>query len=187
MQSIVGYDDRAGAPLREQSIVAALRRIIRAVDIHSRKLGQEHGLTAPQLAAMQEIERNGCASAGEIARRIHLSPGTVTGIISRLEQRGFVRRAASKVDRRRVEIRLSPAGVNALDRAPSLLQDRFRRSLGQLQDWEQQMLLAALQRIASLMDASELDASPHLTIGEVGSSPHAAAQTPHGVTAGDPS
>ena len=54
------------------------------------------------------------------------------------------------------------AGLSELARAPSLLQDRFRQELSSLETWEQMMMLANLQRIASMMDAEALDAAPHL-------------------------
>jgi hypothetical protein len=47
------------------------------------------------------------------------------------------------------------------------LQDRFRRELAKLEQWEQTQLLASLQRIASMMDAEEIEAAPVLTPGIV--------------------
>ena len=41
----------------EDQIVVAIRQIIRAVDLHSRRLVQAHGLTGPQLAVLQEVSR----------------------------------------------------------------------------------------------------------------------------------
>lgn len=178
----MSHDEALEGGDRELAIIEALRRILRAVDLHSRKLFQEHGLTAPQLAALREIHRVGPLSAGEVARRIHLSPGTVTGILTRLEERGLVCRARSAADQRRTEIRLTASGIGVLQKSPSLLQDRFRQSLAELEDWEQHLLLAALQRIASMMDARDLDASPHLTIGHVASSPNDAAAGTKDVT-----
>jgi len=160
-------NDETGAEGRERSIVESLRRIIRAVDLHSRRLTDGHGLTAPQLAAMQELHRSGSLSPGDLARRIHLSPATVTGILSRLEARGMITRAPSSLDRRRVAAGLTKLGTETLEEAPSLLQDRFRRALAGLQEWEQHQLLASLQRIASMMNADELDASPHLVTGDM--------------------
>ena len=43
-------------PLEEQ-VIAALRRITRAIDLHSRLLLQKNGLTIPQLAALQATQR----------------------------------------------------------------------------------------------------------------------------------
>ena len=47
---------QSGLPLEEQ-VIAALRRITRAIDLHSRLLLQKSGLTIPQLAALQAIQR----------------------------------------------------------------------------------------------------------------------------------
>lgn len=150
---------------RESAIVAALRRIIRAVDLHSRRLLDEHGLTGPQLVTLRAIAEESPLSPAMIAERVHLSRGTVTGILSRLESHGLVARTPSAADRRSVEIALSDLGRSVLARTPSLLQERFRSELRKLAEWEQLLLLSTLQRIASMMDAEDLDASPHLVVG----------------------
>ena len=146
----------------EDRIVASIRRLMRAVDLHSRRLVDEFGLTGPQLATLQEAARLGPVSASALARTVHLSGATMTGILTRLEKRGYVDRSRGAADRRTVIVTVTEAGQGVLSRAPSLLQDRFRVALGRLEEWEQLMMLANLQRIASLMDAEELDAAPHL-------------------------
>ena len=47
----------SGSVTLEDKIIAALRRISRAIDLHSRLLWQKRGLTAPQLATLRAIER----------------------------------------------------------------------------------------------------------------------------------
>jgi len=157
----------------EDEIVAALRRIIRAVDLHSRHLVQEVGLTWPQLAALRAAQRLGDCSIGGLARSIHLGQATLTGIVQRLERAGYLRRAPHAQDGRSVNISITPAGRNLLARAPSLLQDRFHAELAKLKDWERFQTLASLQRIAEMMDVEALDASPFLVAGPV--DPHAGA------------
>jgi DNA-binding MarR family transcriptional regulator len=134
------------------------------VDLHSRKLVDEYGLTGPQLATLQEAQRAGSVSSSALARSVHLSSPTMTGILSRLEKRGFVERSRGEADRRNVIVSVTEFGREVLARAPSLLQDRFRRELSQLEQWEQLMMLSSLQRIASMMDAETLDAAPHLVV-----------------------
>lgn len=150
----------------EDQVIVALRRITRAIDLHSRELMQEFGLTTPQLAALQAIARLQPITAGALARSIHLSQSTITGVLNRLEKRGLVSRVRSEADRRSIVVGLTDAGRELLQAAPSLLQDQFRRELLQLQEWEQTQMLATLQRIASMMDAEDLDAAPVLTTGE---------------------
>ena len=146
----------------EDLIVAAIRRLMRAVDLHSRRLVDEYGLTGPQLATLQEAAKAGPLAASSLARAVHLSSATMTGILTRLEKRGFVERTRGESDRRTVMVSITDIGREVLSRAPSLLQDRFRHELSSLETWEQMMMLANLQRIASMMDAEALDAAPHL-------------------------
>jgi len=151
----------------EDEIVAALRRIIRAVDLHSRHLVQEVGLTWPQLATLRAAERLGDCSVGALARAIHLGQPTLTGIVQRLERAGYVSRSRHEQDGRSINIKITPTGRNLLEDAPSLLQDRFHGELAKLKDWERFQTLASLQRIAEMMDVEKLDASPLLVAGPV--------------------
>lgn len=157
-------------PLEEQ-VIAALRRITRAIDLHSRLLLQKNGLTIPQLAALRAIQRLQPITVGALAKDIHLGPATVTGILGRLEKRGLVSRTRGDSDRRSVVIQLTDDGTRLVAEAPSLLQDRFRRELAKLQQWEQTTILATLQRIASMMDAEDIEAAPVLVPGVVSAVP----------------
>jgi len=153
-------------------ILTALRRVIRAVDLHSRRLVESHGLTGPQALLLKAVG-NESLSAGTLAERVSLSQGTVTDILNRLEQRGLVTRVRSDTDRRRVMVELSPAGRDCLASSPPLLQDRFASRFEELESWEQTQLLASLQRIAAMMDAGDIDAAPVLSSGSVRASPEA--------------
>jgi len=149
----------------EDQVIVALRRITRAIDLHSRALMQKVGLTSPQLAALQAIGRLQPITVGALAKSIHLSQATLTGILTRMEARTLVSRARSDSDRRIVVVELTETGRAVLESAPSLLKDRFRHELLKLQEWEQTQMLTTLQRIAAMMDAEEIDASPVLATG----------------------
>ena len=155
----------------EDQVIVALRRITRAIDLHSRGLMQAIGLTAPQLAALQAIERLQPITVGALAKSIHLSQATLTGILTRLENRQLVSRTRSGSDRRTVVVELGEQGHAVLETAPSLLQDHFRRELLQLQEWEQTQMLSTLQRIAAMMDAEDIDAVPLLGAGAASAGP----------------
>lgn len=146
----------------EHQIVAAIRQIVRAVDLHSRRLVEVFGLTGPQVATLQIVARLGPTSVSSLARNVHLSAGTVSGIVHRLERRGLVERDRSETDRRTVLISITPDGQRLVDTAPSLLQDRFRGELERLEDWERLSMLSTLQRIAGLMGAEQIATEPHL-------------------------
>jgi DNA-binding MarR family transcriptional regulator len=149
-------------------VVVALRRIIRAIDLRSRFLVTQYGLTGPQLTLLTELSSHDGASVGRLARSVHLSQATVTGILDRLAKRELVRRQRSEEDKRRVHVWLTDAGRQLLQDAPSLLQEEFTNEFSRLEDWEQSQILSALQRIVSMLEAKHIDATPILTTGPVG-------------------
>jgi DNA-binding MarR family transcriptional regulator len=149
----------------DDRVIASLRRIVRAIDLHSHHLVERHGVTGPQLITLQELARLGSVPVGVLARNVHVSHPTMTGILDRLERRGLVSRTRDKEDRRRMTATPTAEGLKLLDSAPSPLQDRFRSEFSKLEEWEQTHMLATLQRIAAMMDAEELEAAPMLTTG----------------------
>ena len=90
-----------------REVLIALRRIIRAIDIHSRRLSKQYGLTGPQLLLLNEIEGTGQMLVGTLAKRAHLSQATVTTVIDRLEAHLLVTRRRDDGDKRRVWVSLT--------------------------------------------------------------------------------
>ncbi|WP_068307805.1 MULTISPECIES: MarR family winged helix-turn-helix transcriptional regulator [Kordiimonas] len=148
-------------------ILISIRRITRAIDLQSKQLVKQSGLTAPQLVVMMAIRKEGRASPSTVAREVALSQATITSILDRLEKAGLVRRERSESDKRIVYACLTADGQKRLEEAPELLQAGFLRRYRTLEDWERTMLVSSLQRVASMMDAEDLDASPILDIGDI--------------------
>ena len=148
-------------------VLTNLRRVIRATDLHSRQLSKKSGLTAPQLLVMVTIQKHPEYTISEIAKEISLSQATVTTIVDRLEKRELLHRVRSDVDRRRVHPQLTESGKKLIAAAPTALQDSFVEQFEQLEDWEQAYLVAALKRVAQMMDAERIDASPLLHVGDI--------------------
>lgn len=146
-------------------VLTSLRRVIRATDLHSRHLSKTTGVTAPQILIMQAILNTEGVTLGEIASTVSLSQATVSSILDRLEKRELIIRKRSTVDKRRVHAYLSDKGHQVLRDAPLPLQDQFARQFANLQEWEQSMIISALQRVAHMMDAEHIDASPILDVG----------------------
>ena len=150
-----------------EELLVSLRQVIRAIDIHSRQLHKQSGLTGPQLMVMQNIAVLDAPLAKDIAKEIALSAATVTTIIDRLESRSLVIRTRSKTDKRKVHLSLSESGKLLLSSSPKPLQDHFIKRYQNLEEWEQSQLLSAVERIASMMDAEKLDAAPVLLVGQI--------------------
>ena len=152
----------------EDSILRSLRRMSRAVDLHSKRLAKQHALTGPQLICLRAIIREDEATPSGIARAVSLSQGTVTGILDRLESRGLVTRARSQKDKRKVHVLITDRGRALVDAAPSPLTEQFSARLGALHEGEQAMIDWVLQRIVHLLEADDVDAAPMLMTGPAG-------------------
>lgn len=172
-----GYDDAARHhdEFFCEQVLISLRRIIRAIDLHSRLLLQQHGMTGPQLAVLKTLAEIGEVPVGELAKQVHLSQGTVTGILDRLARRDFVTRQRSDVDKRRMLVAVTPKAAELIRSAPSLLQEQFVREFAKLADWEKSQTLSSLQRIVGMMEAEAIDATPMLATGAINESADTAA------------
>lgn len=150
---------------RIEDVLVALRRVIRATDLHSRYLVKTTGLTTPQILLLQAIRDKGQVTIGELANEVNLSQATVTSILDRLEKRHLVYRKRSEQDKRKVHANLTEKATHLLKNAPVPLQDHFARQFAGLDEWEQNMIISAVQRVAQMMDADNIDASPVLDVG----------------------
>lgn len=146
----------------EYRILSALRRVIRSVDIYSKKLNTELGLTTPQLLCLHALAKTDSMILTDLAKEVNLGVSTVNGIIDRLEAKQFLTRNRSAADRRKVVLKISPAGDKIVLQAPSLLQDKLSASLSELSGKEQLAITESLELVVKLMEAEKIDASPNL-------------------------
>lgn len=152
--------------IRCRELLILLRKITQAVDLHSKYLDKNFGLTGPQLIILQELS-NGEMTVSELARRISLSQGTVTDIIHRLEKKDLIIKRRSNRDKRRVLITLSEKCKDLLALAPPPLQEAFTNSFSQIEEWEQLMILSSMNRIVKMMSAESIDAPPNTDSGPI--------------------
>jgi len=149
----------------EERILRSLRRISRAIELHSKQLKATHRLTAPQLICLRELRKVAHTTPSELARAVSLSQATITGILDRLEARGFIQRARNPRDKRRVIVELTEDGRAAVDAAPLPLHHSFATRLGKLSEEEQAQIENVLARIVRMMEAEDIDAAPMLVGG----------------------
>ncbi|HCP97797.1 MAG TPA: MarR family transcriptional regulator, partial [Pseudoalteromonas sp.] len=53
-------------------LLVSLRKVIRAIDLHSKQLNKTAGLTGPQLLIMQEVSQTDGITASRIAQNVNL-------------------------------------------------------------------------------------------------------------------
>ena len=89
------------AELLEQLAMAGRASSVATVMFHT-AVAAKQGLSASEEKALDLLERSGPLTAGELARQSGLAPASVTGLINRLEQKGFARRIQNPSDRRSI-------------------------------------------------------------------------------------
>jgi DNA-binding MarR family transcriptional regulator len=90
------------------SIYAASRAITRAY----RSLLDPLGLTYPQYLVLLTLWEKDGLTVNEIGQRLYLDSGTLTPLLKRMEQSGYIVREKVKDDERKVEVRLGPKGTH---------------------------------------------------------------------------
>src|SRR4051812_39432955 len=102
----------------------AYRRYLSAVLLHGHASAKACGLGATDLYALNILELAGPMTPGELGTRTGLTTGPTPRLIDRLEQAGYVRRAPSPGDRRKVIV--EPIGKPAeLDRVLAPARERI--------------------------------------------------------------
>jgi len=112
-------------------------------------IAQHLGLSATEFECCSLIQEQGPFTAGELAKRCRISTGGMTGMIDRLEKRGFVRREADSNDRRRVLV-FAVYNEDAAYKVRALydpMQTAFDDVLGRYTDNEIEFIRIFLQHI----------------------------------------
>ncbi len=150
---------------KTEILLISLRKITRAVDLHSKQLEARYGLTGPQMLLLKHIDQDGHdgVTNSELAKRVSLSMATITSIIERLEKKGYVRKQRSSNDKRKTYLIATDKCQAVMKKTPSLLQENFISQFEKLHDWEQTLLLSSFERVADMMGVEELDLAPILS------------------------
>lgn len=108
-------------------------RLIWAVDHQlqsvSKRMEASHGMTVPQRMTLLLIGRQPGVLASELAELLHLHPGTISGILSRLEAGGWIARKSDTGDARRRQLTLTAKGERANRRRKGTFQEAVKRAL----------------------------------------------------------
>ena len=152
---------------RTDESLISLRRILRSTELYGRKLAAEAGLTAVQLRVLQIIAETGSSTAKQLSTRMGVTQATMTALVDKLEKKQLLTRHRSEVDKRQMDLVITDLGRDKVNDAPDPLQQRYVRAFEAMEPWEQLMVNAVLERVAGMLDASDIDASPVLDSGDL--------------------
>ena len=148
-----------------KNIIIKIRRIIRSINLESKKIQKEHGVSIPQILCLEYLRgaTNFQATQKEIRDHLKLNSSTVTGIIGRLERKGMLAKLPKSGDKRTTTITLTSLGDDLLKRTPDLLQQRLAYKLKKISDAELAKINNSLDILVTMLEIEDIDASPMLT------------------------
>lgn len=92
----------------ESEFLLAMRRTGSTLQLLGQLAAERIGVNATDLNCLNLVALAGPLTAGELARQTGLTTASITGVLDRLEEGGFVRRERDPKDRRRVNVKLNP-------------------------------------------------------------------------------
>lgn len=149
-------------------ILIKIRKIVRSINLESKKIQKEYGVSIPQVLCLNFLKDspNYQNTQGEIRKFLNLNSSTVSGIVNRLEAKGYIARLPKSGDKRVVNIALTSAGDKAIGAIPNLLHDQLEERLNKLPQEELDRVQDSLETLINLLEISEIEASPLLVPDE---------------------
>lgn len=143
----------AGASVaeRQHELAAEVTRVSGLSVLFSQAVAERVGLNPTDLEALAILQREGPVPAGRLAELTSLTTGAVTGVIDRLERKGYVRRVPDPADRRRVIVRVK---ADAVDRDVMPLYAGIAEAtsalIAELSDRDQELILDFLRNAGAV-------------------------------------
>jgi len=137
-------------------IMQSLRRIVKAIQDYSHEVSGKFGITGPQLWALKTISQNESMSLSDLSARMYLHPSTITGVIDRLEKKGYVTRNRDRVDRRVIYVQLTAEGRRLSKRAPNPAQGKMIYGLKRLKKGELNLIYDSVQELVKIMEVENV-------------------------------
>jgi DNA-binding MarR family transcriptional regulator len=131
-------------------VLSRVARLAAVLDDRRTAAFVEHGLQGHEFDVLSALRRSGAPfelTAGELAALTHVTSGTMTSRLDRLEARGFVDRRADPSDGRLVRVRVTAEGRERVDAAFAALLASERQLLRALDDSALTALADALRNL----------------------------------------
>ena len=143
-------------------ILIKIRKIVRSINLESKKIQKEYGVSIPQILCLNFLQSSGNfqSTQNEIRKFLNLNSSTVSGIINRLEKKGLLARLPKSGDKRVHNIALTSAGDKLLTRIPSLLHEQLSKNLINLNEDQLIEIEKSLDSLIAMLNIEEIRALP---------------------------
>ena len=143
-------------------IMISIRKIVRAINLESKRIEKDYGLSIPQLLTLKFLEEKTeyKSPMKDLKEHLSLNASTVSGIVARLESKGLIARLPNPNDKRSTPIILTSSGNKLIKQTDESLHERVMRKSNSLTDEEYQQILVSFKTIIKIFDIDDVDASP---------------------------
>jgi MarR family transcriptional regulator, lower aerobic nicotinate degradation pathway regulator len=130
-----------------QRILDSIRRLVRLLRLTDRAAQNELGLSGTQLFVLHELGKTPAMSLSELAEKTRTDQSSVSVVVSRLVDAGYVTRERDSRDARRLVLSLSPTGRALADKSPSVAQEKIIEVLERMSPSERRRFADTFSRI----------------------------------------
>lgn len=143
------------APVSTATFLHLVQRLRLSLAAEMRPVLRAHGLAGGTVFMLDLVERHPYPS--EMCRELAMPPATVSRLLKKLEQEGYVMREAVPEDLRRHHFWLTPAGIAIRDEIRAVVRDVVERRLGRLDPRERAELERLMARLVAEGDDRDGD------------------------------
>jgi len=149
----------ANGELAEQ-IIADFRVTIGAMKCAMSERLVRLGISMAQLNIMYVLQRNGVMTMSRLADLLGVSMSNASGLVDRMEERGFIERTRVPEDRRIVLVHVTEAGTRMIQENDALSDELMRDVLGRLDPAELPAIARAVAEVRSALEATTALSAP---------------------------
>ena len=149
-------------------IMISVRKIVRAINLESKRVEKNFGISIPQLLTLKHLKEKPDykTTMRSLREFLSLNASTVTGIVSRLETKGYIARLPDPSDKRSTPIVLTSKGDDLIKKTNLSLHEKISKNLEALNEEEYSAIVESFQTIINFLNIEDLDASPIITGGD---------------------
>jgi DNA-binding MarR family transcriptional regulator len=137
------------------ALVLALEQALRETSaqsvLFSQAVAERAGMSPADLESLDLLIRHGPMTAGRLAELTGLTTGAVTGLVDRLERRGYARRERHPTDRRSVVVQpLTEPALRDLEPSYTAMRQAIDKLFSRYSEEELNVILDFMERAAAV-------------------------------------
>ena len=144
-------------PDHTKQIIYSIRRLIQASELYTKELNKKYQISSAQLNCILTLDENGPLPLSKIAEHMMVKSSTVTGVVDRLEKKGFAERMRNSPDRRVITIQLTETGKKLAENAPPPIQQKIIDGLRQTEKAKIEQIVLSLSMLTDMLDVQDLE------------------------------